>query len=81
MMVRLENRGWLRHRRAGNAFIYSAAADRTTTLRTIVASLVDTTFRGSADDMVMALLHGRGVSQAEADRIRTMIEKAKGDRS
>ena len=81
MMARLENRGWLRHRRSGNAFIYSAAADRTTTLHRIVASLVETAFRGSAEDMVMALLHGQGVSPAEADRIRTMIEEVKRDRS
>ena len=81
MMTRLEKRGWLRHRTAGNTFVYSAVTDRTTALRKMVSSLVDTAFKGSAENLVMALLDTRGVSQTEAERIRKMIDRTKGDPS
>jgi len=42
----------------------------------MVSKLVETAFGGSADDLVMALIQGRGVSKEEARRIREMIEKA-----
>ena len=80
MMVRLEAKGWLRHRRAGNTFVYTAAAGRAATLRRMVASLVDAAFDGSAEDLVLALLDGRGVSDEEVSRIRKMIDEAKGSR-
>ena len=80
MMTRLEKRRWLRHRTAGNTFVYSAVTDRATTLRGIVSSLVDTAFKGSAEHLVMALLDSPGVSDTEAERIRKMIDQTKGDR-
>ena len=79
MMKRLEEKGWLRHRVEGNKFLYRAGAERDKTLRRLVSNLVDTAFGGSADDLVMALLDGRGVSPEEAARIRRMIEKAEKD--
>ena len=77
MMARLEEKGWLRHRTAGNAFIYSATVPRGKTLGRMVRSLVDTAFRGSAEGLIAALLDGRGVSQEEAERITKMIDEAR----
>ena len=42
------------------------------------AHFFDTAFGGSAEGLVLALLHGRGVSKEEAGRIREMIERAEG---
>jgi BlaI family transcriptional regulator, penicillinase repressor len=78
MIVRLEERGWLRRDDAGHAHRYRAASPREATLGSVVRRLVDTAFGGSAEGLVMALLHGRGVSEEEARRIRAMIEKAEG---
>ncbi len=76
VMVRLEGRGWLRHRAEGpKKFFYSAVVGRTRTLRGMVDSLVDVAFKGSADGLVMALLQGRGVSEEEIGRIREMIHE------
>jgi len=75
MLVRLEERGWLRHRADGNTFIYKPAVARSRALRQMVRRLVDTAFAGSAEGLVMALLDGRGVSAQEAARIRRLIEK------
>ena len=78
MLTRLEEKGWLRRDEAGHAFRYAAAVPREATLGTMIRRLVDTAFGGSAEGLVMALLHGRGVSKEEAKKIRSMIERAEG---
>jgi BlaI family transcriptional regulator, penicillinase repressor len=77
LMTRLEDKGWLKHRAAGNAFMFSATVPRSQTLKRMVRSLVDVAFKGSAEDLVLALLQGRGVSDEEAERIRKMIDESK----
>src|SRR3954467_14028930 len=66
LMDRLEKKGWLTRRADGPAPAYAAAVPRTTTLRNVVHRLVDAAFAGSAEDLVLALLSGRGVSAEEA---------------
>jgi predicted transcriptional regulator len=78
-LMRLEGKGWLKHRTVGRTFFYSATRPRTATVGQMVQQLVDTTFGGSADGLVMALLENRGVTKEEADRIRAMLDKAEAD--
>ena len=78
MLTRLEEKGWLSCDEEGHAFRYRATVPRDVTLGTMIGRLVDTAFGGSAEGLVMALLHGRGVSREEARRIRTMISRAEG---
>lgn len=78
MLTRLEEKGWLSCDEEGHAFRYRATVPREVTLGTMIGRLVDTAFGGSAEGLVMALLHGRGVSREEARRIRTMISRAEG---
>jgi BlaI family penicillinase repressor len=81
-LVRLEEKGWLGHRDGESAgFVYFARRPRNSTLRNMVSKLVETAFAGSADDLVMALLQGRGVSKQEARRIRDMIDRAERSKS
>ena len=77
MLVRLEQKGWLRRRREGRAFLYSASVEREGTLQSIVDRLVDTAFAGSVDGLVMALLDGRGITDEEQARFQAMIEDAR----
>ena len=79
MMVRLEEKGWLRHRSIGSGFAFAATVGREHTLERMVSRLVDTAFQGSAEDLVMALLDGRGVSSEEAARIRSAIVVAEDE--
>jgi len=81
LMERLEKKGWLRRRADGHIYTYSAAVGREATLGKIVGRLVETAFDGSAEGLVMALLDDRGVTSAEAKRIRGMIDKAKRSKS
>jgi len=76
-LVRLEEKGWLLHRESDKGgFTYFATRPRNSTLRGMVSKMVETAFGGSADDLVMALIQGRGVSKDEARRIREMIDQA-----
>ncbi len=81
VMDRLEKKGWLKRRVVDQQHLYSPARTREATLGGMVERLVETAFAGSAEDLVVALLDGRGVSDAEAKRIRTLIEKARRKRS
>ena len=76
MIVRLEERGWLKHREEGRTFIYSAARPRKTSLGAKVSQMVDRLFAGSPEEMVTALIEYRGLSRDEAERIREMIDEA-----
>ncbi|MEX1229468.1 MAG: BlaI/MecI/CopY family transcriptional regulator [Planctomycetaceae bacterium] len=79
MIVRLEDKGWLKHREAGRTFIYSAARPKTASLGAKVVQLIDRFFSGSPEDMVTALIEYRGLTPDEAQRIRTMIEHAESN--
>ena len=76
MMVRLEAKGWLKHRTAQNAFLYRAVGPREATLKRMVRRLAETAFEGSAEGLVMALLGERSLADDEAQRIRKLIDKA-----
>jgi predicted transcriptional regulator len=78
MLSRLEEKGWLRCDSADHAHRYRAAVPREATLGTMIRRLVDTAFGGSAEGLVLALLHGKGVSAEEARRIRELIDRAEG---
>ncbi len=78
MLTRLEQKGWLSCDQEGHAFRYRAALPREATLGTMIRRLVDTAFGGSAEGLVMALLHGRGVSKEEARKIKKLIDRAEG---
>ena len=76
MIVRLEEKGWLKHRDVGRKFLYSANVPRRTSLGAKVVQLVDRFFAGSPEEMVSALVEYRGLSADEATRIRAMIDRA-----
>lgn len=75
MLVRLEEKGWLKHRETSRRFIYSANRPQKSSLGAKVVQMVDQLFAGSAEEMVTALIEYRGLTPDEADRIREMIDK------
>jgi BlaI family transcriptional regulator, penicillinase repressor len=76
LITRLVEKGWLRTRKVGNAFRYTAAWPREKSQAEEIRRLVNTVFDGSAEGLVMTLLEGGSLSAAESDRIREMIMKA-----
>lgn len=81
LVQRLEDKGWLVRRPAGNAFVYRAATPRQPTVGAMVQRLVQSAFAGSVEGMVVALLDGRRLSAAEAKRIRNLIDRAERKKS
>ena len=75
-MVRLEEKGWLQHRKDGRTFVYSAVRERKRSLGVKVSQLVDRFFAGSPEDMVNALIEYRGLTSEESQRIRKLIQDA-----
>jgi predicted transcriptional regulator len=80
MIVRLEDKGWLKHREEGRTFVYSANRPRTVSLGAKVAQMVDRLFAGSPEEMVTALIEYRGLTADEAERIRDMIDEAESNK-
>ena len=78
LITRLVTKGWLRSRRVGNAFRYTAARPRETLKAEELRRMVDTVFDGSAEGLVMALLQGGELSLEESHRIGEMILKVGG---
>jgi BlaI family transcriptional regulator, penicillinase repressor len=76
MLTRLEEKGWLERDAGEHAHRYRATVPRDATLLSMISRLVQTAFGGSAESLMVALLHGRTVSKEEASRIRTMIDQA-----
>jgi BlaI family transcriptional regulator, penicillinase repressor len=78
LITRLVDKGWLRARRVGNAFRYTAARPRETARTEELRRMVNTVFDGSAEGLVMALLQGGELSPEESRRISKMILEASG---
>ncbi|HEX3154615.1 MAG TPA: BlaI/MecI/CopY family transcriptional regulator [Candidatus Angelobacter sp.] len=75
MLKRLADRGWLQTRAQGNAFVFRAARPRKSTLRGMLAQLLDGAFGGSPSGLVMTLMESRRISPTEARRIRELIDR------
>jgi BlaI family penicillinase repressor len=75
-LARLHERGWLKARAQGNAFLYSAARPRRSVLARMVGRLVDTAFGGSPSGLVAAIVESRRLSGEEVERIRRIIDDA-----
>lgn len=78
LISRLADKGWLRARREGNAYRYTATRLRETAQVEEINRLVNTVFAGSAEGLVMTLLEQGNLSKDESERIKAMILKANG---
>ena len=67
-IVRLEDKGWLRHRADGNTFYYWATQPAHTVRRKMTRRLVDTLFHGSTEGLLLALLEKESLAPDEAER-------------
>jgi BlaI family transcriptional regulator, penicillinase repressor len=75
-LARLHERGWLRVREEGNAFVYAAARPRQSVVSRMVERLADTAFGGSLSGLVAAIVESPRLSAEEAKRIRAIIAAA-----
>ncbi len=76
LMTRMEEKGWLKHRPIGRAFLYSATQTRRNSHGASVQKLLDELFKGSAEELMTALVEYRGISVEEARRIQKLLDEA-----
>jgi BlaI family penicillinase repressor len=77
LLLRMEEKGWLAHREEGRTHRYRAAVPRHVTIGEKVIELIDTLCGGSPEALMTALLDHRGLTDAEAKRIRAMLDAAR----
>src|SRR5438067_9362604 len=79
----LESKGHVRHEEEGLRYVYLPAVARRAARRSALRHLVETFFEGSTEQVVGALLGGKGarLSDAELNRIAELVAKAKKEGS
>ncbi len=71
-MKHMENKGLLKHREEGRAFIYSAAVKKNEVQGQIVKDLIDTVFKGSYENLIASLFNSKDIT---ADDIKSITDK------
>lgn len=74
LMERLERKGWLVRHEDGPVQRFSAARQRLPTLTHMARQFVDTVFKGSPEEFLLALLEGKKLSPDETERLRKLIQ-------
>ena len=69
----LERKGYVRHEKAGRAFVFAPLIDRNQARRRAVSHLLSRFFDNSAELLVLNLLDHDGVDRQELVRLRTLI--------
>lgn len=75
----LEEKGHLRHEEEDGKFVYLPAKPRQAAAQSALKGVVETFFKGSVSEVVAALLSegDQKLSDEEAERLRSLIEKAR----
>jgi BlaI family transcriptional regulator, penicillinase repressor len=77
MLVRLENKGYLRHQEDGLRYRYSATTTPAAARRAALQQYVRTFFEGSLGQMMTALVRNEAWTDEELDTLRAEIERAR----
>ena len=80
MLVKLEAKGFVRHREEGLRYIYAPTKSRASAQRTAIHKLVRVFFGGSPSQTVTALLKQETWTDEELDALRAEIERVRKDR-
>jgi len=73
----LEQKGYVRHKAAGRAFIYRAVVARDEAQRSVVQHVLSRFFDGSPRELVLNLLESEAVDDSELARLRELLDRAK----
>lgn len=80
MMKILEQKGYVRHREAGRAFLYSAVVERSDAARTALTYVMQRFFGGSPERLALNLVEDEQVTVEQLDNIRALIDGARRPR-
>jgi BlaI family transcriptional regulator, penicillinase repressor len=74
-MNRLEEYGWLTHRKEGRTFYYSAVIAQQETRRDMVEDLKERVFSGSPTELVKCLFDGSAIKKEEIKELRDLLDQ------
>ncbi|MEM8945721.1 MAG: BlaI/MecI/CopY family transcriptional regulator [Planctomycetota bacterium] len=77
----MEQKGLVKHRREGKAYVYLPQVVRERTLRSLAASFLERVFDGSLDEYLVHALGTRKVSKRELDQLEEMLAEARKKKS
>ncbi len=80
MLVKLEAKGFIKHRADGLRYVYSPTTSRATAQKKAVGRLMRVFFGGSASEAAAALLKQEQWSDAELEALRAQIEHVRKQR-
>ncbi len=75
----LKEKGYVRHRKEGRAFIYHAIINQTDARRSALSKLIDQFFNGSPEVLAQHLLEENDLDLTELDAMRQDIQDLKKD--
>ena len=77
----LEQKGYVRHKANGRAFIYRPVVDREDAQRDVVQHVVSRFFNNSPRELVLNLIESEQVDARELERLREIIDGARSGRT
>lgn len=77
----MEQKGLVKHRREGKAYVYLPQVVRERTLRSLAAGFLERVFDGSLDEYLVHALGTRKVSKRELDQLEEMLAEARKEKS
>jgi predicted transcriptional regulator len=80
MLVRLEKKGYIRHREEGLRYVYMPTKSRASAQRSALSKLVSVFFGGSPRETAAALLKQEKWTDDELDALRAEIERVRKER-
>jgi predicted transcriptional regulator len=82
LLRRLEQKGYLRHKEEGRAYVYQAAgraSDSRSLAAHAVRQIIDRFCRGSVEELVSGMVDARVLSKVELDRLEGFVRSRKQD--
>jgi predicted transcriptional regulator len=73
----MEQKGLVRHRQSGKAYLYAAEVRRDSTFQKLAGGFLEKVFDGAMDEYLVHALQSRNMSTEELDRLEEMIAAAR----
>lgn len=83
LLATLEQKGLVRHHRAGRQYVYQPTGERTTAQKSAVKRLLSTFFEGRPENLVASLLDPseRQLDDSELKKIRDLLDQQEGGKA
>ena len=78
LLQRLSKQGWVKHRRNGRQFVYSAKVNQAQAARGVLQRVLRSFFGGKASALTAQLLESEPISPEELRELRSLIKKKGG---